>query len=439
MFLPTLEPLPAALQSFRGYRLYGRVVKVVGLTIESIGPHANVGDICAIQSEGGEDCLAEVVGFREGRIILMPLGEVTAVSPGADVLALQKRLTIPVGRRVLGRVLNGLGRPIDGLGPLYAVEQREIEARPLNPLTRSRIERQVQTGVRVIDGLLSVGIGQRMGIFAGSGVGKSTLLSMIAKSTSADVNVIALVGERGREVREFLERDLGPEGMQKSVVVVSTSNEPALMRLKAAYSATAIAEAFRDAGLSVNFMMDSVTRFAMAQREIGLAVGEPPTSRGYTPSVFALLPKLMERAGMGDKGSITAFYTVLVDGDDLNDPIADAVRGILDGHIVLSREIANAGRFPAVDILASISRLFTTLASQKHLLAANQIRRWLQRYKDIEDLIRIGAYQSGRDPETDTAIAQIEAIRMFAEQPSTEPAHLSETLDQLFALAGVSA
>jgi len=439
MSLPTLEAWSDALEGIHWFRLYGRVVKVVGLTIESVGPHANLGDICAIRSSGRVDCIAEVVGFREGRLILMPLGDLTSVAPGADVMALHQRLSVPTGQALLGRVLDGLGVPMDGLGPLHDAKMREIDGSPSNPLTRNRIERQIQTGVRAIDSLLSVGEGQRMGIFAGSGVGKSTLLSMIARSTSADVNVIALIGERGREVREFLERDLGPVGRANSVVIVSTSDQPALIRLKAAFAATAIAESFRDEGLSVNFMMDSVTRFAMAQREIGLAIGEPPTSRGYTPSVFALLPKLLERAGTGEIGSITAFYTVLVDGDDLNDPISDAVRGILDGHVVLSRELANSGRFPAIDVLASLSRLFTTLASPLHNAAAIQVRRWLQRYKDVEDLIRIGAYHPGRDLETDVAIEQLENVKQFLEQTSTELAALDDTLERLYRLTGVSA
>lgn len=427
-----------ALDKFPLFRSYGRVTKVVGLTVESTGPHANIGDLCRISSGPEEGCLAEVVGFREGRLVLMPLGELSAVAPGADVLALNRKLRVFCGPSLLGRVLNGLGEPLDSLGALEASTLQAVEASPPNPLEREPIAQPLETGVRVIDGLLSVGKGQRMGIFAGSGVGKSTLLSMIARNTSADVNVIALVGERGREVREFLERDLGDEGRSKSVVVVATSDQPPLIRLKAAFVATAVAEYFRDEGLSVNLMMDSATRFAMAQREIGLAVGEPPTSRGYTPSVFALLPRLMERAGPGVKGSITAFYTVLVDGDDMNDPIADAVRGILDGHIVLSRELANAGRFPAVDVLASLSRLFSVVASPSHREAASQLRRWLQRYRDVEDLLRIGAYQAGSDAETDLAISKRPSILGFLEQSSEEPSHFAETIRNLMELVGVT-
>lgn len=437
MFPTLTEDITRKMDGMKWFRMYGRVVKVVGMTVESVGPHAMLGDICMIRSDSSE-CLAEVVGFRDSRLVLMPLGELTAVGPGADVIALHTRLTVNCGEGLLGRVIDGLGRPMDGFGPITNVKSQPIDASPPNPLERKRISKQLQTGVRVIDGLLSVGKGQRMGVFAGSGVGKSTLLSMIARNTSADVNVIALIGERGREVLEFIENDLGPEGLARSVVVVSTSDQPALIRLKAAFVATAIAEHFRDVGKDVNLMMDSLTRFAMAQREIGLAVGEPPTSRGYTPSVFALLPKLLERAGNSAVGTITGFYTVLVDGDDLNDPIADAVRGILDGHVVLTRKFANAGRFPAVDVLASLSRLFSTLADQHHASAATQLRRWLQRYSEVEDLIRIGAYQSGLDAETDTAISRMPQVRAFLEQRASEPTSLEQTLRLMYDTAGVN-
>jgi flagellum-specific ATP synthase len=432
------DEVVAGFANMQWFRMYGRVTKVVGMVIESAGPHAKVGDICAIRSRDSE-CLAEVVGFRDARLILMPLGDQVSIAQGADVVALNRRLTVRCGEGLLGRVVNGLGQPIDGLGPVRNAKERSIDALPPDPLKRQAIAQQLQTGVRVMDGLLSVGEGQRMGIFAGSGVGKSTLLSMIARNTSADVNVIALVGERGREVREFIDKDLGPEGLARSVVVVSTSDQPALIRLKAAFVATAIAEYFRDQGLKVNLMMDSVTRFAMAQREVGLAVGEPPTSRGYTPSVFALLPKLLERAGSGELGTITAFYTVLVDGDDMNDPIADAVRGILDGHVVLSRDLANAGRFPAIDVLSSLSRLFPALASPSHKAAALQVRRWMQRYRDVEDLLKIGAYVSGTDPDTDVAISMHPSVQAFLQQAMDEPCVLQEALQQLDALSGVSA
>lgn len=420
------------------FRMYGRVTQVVGMVIESAGPHAKVGDVCLIRSRDSE-CLAEVVGFRDARLILMPLGDQASIAMGAEVIALNQKLSVRCGVGLLGRVVNGLGQPIDGLGPIRNAKERPIQAQPPDPLKRQAIQSQLQTGVRAIDGLLSVGEGQRMGIFAGSGVGKSTLLSMIARNTSADINVIALIGERGREVREFIDHDLGPVGLARSVVVVSTSDQPALLRLKAAFVATAVAEYFRDQGLRVNLMMDSVTRFAMAQREVGLSVGEPPTSRGYTPSVFALLPKLLERAGSGETGTITAFYTVLVDGDDMNDPIADAVRSILDGHVVLTRDLANAGRFPAIDVLASLSRLFPSLADPTHKAAATQVRRWMQRYREVEDLLRIGAYVSGTDVETDVAVSVFPGIQAYLQQDVSEPCALQDTLQQLRTLSGVSA
>ncbi|MCL6442031.1 MAG: FliI/YscN family ATPase [Alicyclobacillus sp.] len=426
------------IDSMRWFQVYGRVVKVLGMTVESIGPRANLGDLCVILEHGRQLSLAEVVGFRDNRLVLMPLGELASVAPGSEVLALNTKLTVACSDALLGRVLDGLGQPLDGLGPVAGGTMQPVEAPPPNPMRRQRIERQIQTGVRAIDGLLAVGAGQRMGIFAGSGVGKSTLLSMIARNTSADVNVIALIGERGREVREFLEADLGDAGLNRSVVVVATSDQPALIRLKAAFVATAIAEYFRDQGLHVNFMMDSVTRFAMAQREVGLAAGEPPTSRGYTPSVFALLPKLLERSGAGERGTITAFYTVLVDGDDLNDPVADAVRGFLDGHVVLSRELANGGRYPAIDVLASLSRLFSSITDETHRRAAIQVRRWMQRYREVEDLLRIGAYHHGTDPETDLAISVMPSVIDFLEQPTNVTSTLEETLAQLHRLAGMA-
>ncbi|WP_188880441.1 FliI/YscN family ATPase [Alicyclobacillus cellulosilyticus] len=431
-----------ALGKVQWFRLYGRVARVTGMIIESVGPYAKLGDVCKIRGLDGSECLAEVVGFREANLLLMPLGELTAVAPGSEVLALHAPLSVCCGPWLLGRVVDGLGRPIDGLGPFPSpgspdTEQRPLESAPPHPLARRVIDQPIATGVRAIDGLLTVGEGQRIGIFAGSGVGKSTLLSMMARNTSADVNVIALVGERGREVNEFLERDLGAEGRRRSVVVVSTSDQPPLIRLKAALVATAMAEYFRDQGLRVNLMMDSVTRYAMALREVGLASGEPPTSRGYTPSVFARLPRLLERAGNGPVGSITGFYTVLVDGDDMNDPIADAVRGILDGHIVLSRALANEGRFPAIDVLASASRLFQAIVPPEQWRAAAQVRAWMQRYRDVEDLLRIGAYRQGADPETDVAIARWPRIREFLLQDAAERSEFAATRDQLLELAGV--
>ncbi|GEO24809.1 flagellum-specific ATP synthase [Alicyclobacillus acidoterrestris] len=427
-----LEQLP----STRLAKVYGKVTKVVGMTIESSGPLSNLGDLCVIYGKQTQ-CRAEVIGFREGHLILVPLGEMGDIGPGADVLAMHGRLAVHCGAGLLGRIVNGLGEPMDGRGPLRDVFTREVEQAPLHPLRRQRIERPIQTGVRVIDGLLTIGDGQRVGIFAGSGVGKSTLLSMIARGTEADVNVIALVGERGREVREFIERDLGEAGLKRSVVVVATSDQPALIRLKAAYVATTIAEYFRDEGMHVNFMMDSVTRFAMAQREVGLAAGEPPTARGYTPSVFAALPKLLERTGPGESGTITAFYTVLVDGDDMNDPIADTVRGILDGHIVLSRKLANAGHFPSVDVLSSVSRLFSTVADKRHQQAAKQARTWLSRYRDVEDLLRIGAYRQGADRDTDLAIEKVPDVNQLLVQETDDLTELVTTVERLAQVTGV--
>ncbi|MFB5191429.1 FliI/YscN family ATPase [Alicyclobacillus fastidiosus] len=432
----TLKAFVAQLPTATLVKVYGKVTKVIGMTVESSGPLASLGDICLIYGQRSQ-CRAEVIGFREGNLVLVPLGELGDIGPGADVLALHTRLTVNCGAGLLGRIVDGLGQPMDGLGPIRDVVAREIEQLPIDPLRRRRIEHAVQTGVRVIDGLLTVGNGQRVGIFAGSGVGKSTLLSMIARGTAADVNVIALVGERGREVREFIERDLGEEGLKRSVVVVATSDQPALIRLKAAFVATAIAEHFRDEGLHVNFMMDSVTRFAMAQREVGLAAGEPPTARGYTPSVFAAMPKLLERTGPGETGSITAFYTVLVDGDDMNDPIADTVRGILDGHIVLSRKLANAGHFPAVDVLSSVSRLFSTVADKRHQSAAQLARTWLSRFRDVEDLLRIGAYRSGSDVDTDMAIAKVPEVNALLTQGTDDLTDMSSTIETLGQITGV--
>lgn len=427
----------AGLEDKQWFRMYGKVTKVVGMTIESRGPYANLGDTCSIQSSSGESCLAEVVGFRENLLVMTPLTTLSGIGPGADVLAMGQSLRVPCGPQLRGRVLNGLGMPMDDKGPVRAQVDQPIDNKPPHALRRQRIDRPMETGVRVLDSLLTVGRGQRIGIFAGSGVGKSTFLSMIARNTQADLNVIALVGERGREVREFIERDLGEEGLAKSVVVVATSDEPALVRTKAAFVATAIAEYFRDEGCHVNLMMDSLTRFAMAQREIGLAVGEPPATRGYTPSVFAMLPRLLERTGGGERGTITAFYTVLVDGDDMNDPIADTVRGILDGHVVLSRTLANRGHFPAVDVLASISRLFSDLASKEHSAAARQVRTWLARYGEVEDLLRIGAYQRGSDVETDIAVQMNPQVLKFLQQRGDEPSTMVESLHDLKVLAGV--
>jgi flagellum-specific ATP synthase len=414
------QRLGSILERVRGTRVVenrGRVVQLIGLVIESEGPLCAVGELCRIVgSQKNGESLAEVVGFRQGRVLLMPLGETHGIRPGAEVVAMGHPLEVPVGPDLLGRVLNGLGEPIDGLPPVKPVFRAPCMAAPPHPLQRRRIREVFGTGIKALDTLIPVGRGQRLGIFAGSGVGKSTLLGMMAAQAEADVNVIALIGERGREVREFLEKDLSEEGRAKSVIVVATSNEPALTRLKGAYSAMAIAEYFRDQGKSVLLMMDSVTRFAMAQREIGLAVGEPPATRGYTPSVFALLPQLLERAGSGQNGAITAFFTVLVEGDDMNEPVADTVRGILDGHIVLDRTLAQQNHYPAIDVLQSISRLTRDLCSEDQLRLAGQAREHLSNYKRNADLISLGAYAAGSSPAVDTAIRLKEPIETFLRQ-----------------------
>ncbi|MDG0793544.1 flagellar protein export ATPase FliI [Cohnella ginsengisoli] len=421
-----------ALKHIDPVRVNGKVAQIIGLTVESEGPDAAIGEVCLIYPvRGGSPIEAEVVGFRDNRVLLMPLGELQAIGPGCDVVATGRPLTVQVGSELLGQVLDGLGRPLDG-GRLPARMPRySTQSIPSNPLKRPRVTDPLGTGVRCIDGLLTVGQGQRMGIFAGSGVGKSTLLGMIARNTSADVNVIALIGERGREVLEFIERDLGPEGLARSVVIVATSDQPALIRIKGALIATSIAEYFRDRGMNVMMMMDSVTRYAMALREVGLAIGEPPATRGYTPSVFAALPKLLERAGTGPAGSITAFYTVLVDGDDMNEPIADAVRGILDGHIVLSRHLAHKGHFPAIDVLASISRVMKDIVASEQQDAAEQLKRLLSVYRDSEDLINIGAYQRGTNPQIDKAIQFIDAINDYCRQRTTEKLTLQQAQERL--------
>jgi flagellum-specific ATP synthase len=361
----------------------------------------------------------------------MPLGDLHSISPGCDVVGTGKPLTVQVGSELLGKVLDGLGNPLDGSFLPRRMPHYSTHNEPSNPLKRPRVVEPLGIGVRAIDGLLTVGRGQRVGIFAGSGVGKSTLLGMIARNTSADVNVIALIGERGREVLEFIEKDLGPEGLARSVVIVATSDQPALIRMKGAMIATSIAEYFRDRGLNVMLMMDSVTRYAMALREVGLAIGEPPATRGYTPSVFAALPKLLERAGTGPTGSITAFYTVLVDGDDMNEPIADAVRGILDGHIVLSRHLAHKGHFPAIDVLASVSRVMKEIVTEEHQDAANELKKLLSIHKDSEDLINIGAYQRGSNQEIDLALQFIDSIHSYTKQKTNEKVSLEEAQHRL--------
>src|SRR3954447_642540 len=404
-------------------QIRGRVKEVVGLVVKAVVPEAWIGEMCLIRSaRSPHPVKAEVVGFRDGDVLLMPLGELVNVGPHSEVIPTGNCLTVKVGDGLLGRVLNGLGEPMDaeGKGPLNCTEEFPVLGYPPDPLKRQRVTKPISLGVRAIDAVLTAGEGQRIGLFSAAGGGKSTLLGMIARNTEADVNVITLVGERGREVRDFIEHDLGPEGMRRSVVVCATSNESSLVRLKAAYVGTAIAEYFRNKGLKVILMMDSVTRFARAQREIGLACGEPPARAGYTPSVFAELPKLLERAGNSDKGSITAIYTVLVAGDDMNEPVADEVRSILDGHIILSRELAARNHYPAIDCLDSVSRLMSVVATGEHRALAAKLRDVLATYEKHRDLIVIGAYEKGSDPRVDYALAAIERISAFLRQATDE-------------------
>ena len=417
---------------------FGVIEKVVGNSIESHGPNVTTGSVCWTEI-GDRRIPLEVIGFNEGRVITMPLGKPEGIKQGDSVYASGQVATIGVGEQLMGRVLDGLGRPIDGRPVSDTLEYQSLYAEPSNPLTRDPIRDPIQTGVRSIDGLLTCGLGQRVGIFGGSGVGKSTLLSMIARYTSADLNVIAMVGERGREVREFLENDLGDDGLKRSVVFVATSDQPALVRIRAAFAATAAAEYFQKRGKNVLLMMDSVTRFAMAQREVGLAAGEPPTTKAYTPSVFSLLPRLLERAGKFDNGSITAFYTVLVEADDMNDPIADSVRSILDGHIVLDRDLSTQGHFPSIDVLSSNSRLMTQMIDADHQKSANEIRDLMGTYKKAEDLIQIGAYKKGSNARIDTAVGRIDSINTFLRQGSEEHSELTATREQLVQLAALGA
>ncbi|MDR0311848.1 MAG: FliI/YscN family ATPase [Acidobacteriota bacterium] len=409
----------------------GSVKRAVGLTVESLGPPVSVGELCEISTSDTEGGIpAEVIGFRDNYVISMPLYKVDGVKLGDSVVCRGKKAVIPVGQALLGRVVNALGEPIDGLGPIDTTAKYPVYPPQTNPLQRSNIEQPIGTGIRAIDSLLTCGKGQRIGIFGGSGVGKSTLLGMMARSTSADISIIGLVGERGREVRGFIEKDLGEEGLKRSVVVVSTSDEPPLMRIRAALTATTIAEYFRDQQKDVLLVMDSVTRFAMAQREVGLAAGEPPSSKGYTPSVFSLLPRVMERAGnFVSGGSITGFYTVLVEGDDMTEPIADSVRSLLDGHVVLNRELAWRNHYPAIDILASVSRLMDALVPQAYRDRAGKIREWLSTYNKAEDMINIGAYVKGSNPKIDQAIRKIDAVNSFLRQRYDEHVSLKDAFD----------
>lgn len=397
-------------------RTSGSVRQVIGLVIESNGPTSSIGEMCMIHGEEGKKIPAEVVGFRDEKVLLMPLGKMEGIHPGCKVFNTCRPLKVNVSVKMLGRVLDGLGNPQDGMEPVYPEKESPIASTPPPPLQRRRIHQPMSLGIRSIDGLLTCGKGQRMGIFSGSGVGKSTLMGMIARNASADVNVIALIGERGREVRDFIEKDLGKKGLERSVVVAATSDQPPLVRIKGASVATTIAEFFRDQGMDVILMMDSVTRFAMAQREVGLAIGEPPTTRGYTPSVFAMLPQLLERAGTSEKGCITGLYTVLVEGDDMNEPIADAIRAILDGHIVLSRDLASRNHYPPVDILNSVSRLMIDVVNGDHYKAAGKLRDVLATYRENEDLINIGAYVPKSNPRIDFALSMIDRVNQFLKQ-----------------------
>lgn len=416
----------------------GRVVQVVGLTVEIMGLNCQIGEICEIQTSNRTSLMAEVIGFRNNHMLLMPLGSMEGIQPDSTVRSVSRAFKAPVGRSLIGRVLNGLGEPIDNKGPLEVVDWVSTNQSPPHPLQRSAIDQPLITGVRVIDGMLTCGKGQRMGIFAGSGVGKSTLLGSIARNSESDISVIALIGERGREVREFLERDLGPEGLARSVIIVSTSDQPALIRLKAALVAMTIAEFFRDSGMDVMFMMDSVTRYAMAQREIGLSIGEPPASKGYTPSVFAMLPRLLERAGRAEVGSITGFFTVLVEGDDFNEPICDAVRGILDGHIILSRTLAARNHYPAIDVLNSVSRVMPALTTREHIQSAAFARKNLAVFEKVRDMVNIGAYVKGSDPEVDTALLVMPELTGFLQQDRSEVTAFEDTLNSLAEISQVS-
>jgi len=421
-----------ALENTETLERAGRVTKIVGLAVEASGPSSKIGDICEMYTLKGDRFVrAEIVGFRDGQTLLMPFGSVEGVGLGSYVVYTGTTLRVPVGKQLVGRILDALGYPFDDLPPPKIDAWYPADNVPPNPLTRERISEVLPLGIKAIDSMLTVGRGQRLGIFSGSGVGKSTLLGMIARYAVADINVIVLVGERGREVRDFVERDLGPEGLKKSVLVIATSDQPALLRLKCAMTGTAIAEYFRDCGNKVLLLMDSLTRFAMAQREIGMAAGEPPVSRGFPPSVYALLPKLLERSGMSDKGSITGLYTVLVEGDDLNEPISDTVRGILDGHIVLSRSIANSNHYPPIDVLGSVSRVMPDIITPDHLDSFGTIKNMIAVYREAEDLINIGAYKRGANTEIDRAIELHPAIQSFLKQAVSEHYTFNETLDMV--------
>ena len=422
-------------------RIHGKVTEMIGLVVEGNGPAASIGELCGIFPAGSaKPVTAEVVGFKKGKVLLMPLQTTQGLSPGCKIVSLGRKAGVNVGENLLGRVIDGLGNPIDNKGPLKCERDYPIYADPINPLARGRITEPVDLGIRALNGVLCCGKGQRMGIFSGSGVGKSILLGMMARNTNADVNVIGLIGERGREVREFLEKNLGQEGLARSVVVVAGSDMHPLIRMRAAYVATSISEYFRDLGGNVLLMVDSLTRFAMAQREIGLSVGEPPAAKGYTPSVFSLLPKLLERSGIMEKrGSITGLYTILVEGDDFNEPVADAARSMLDGHVVLTRELASRNHYPAIDVLQSVSRVMLDIVDDEHRQMARRIIQILAAYKKAEDLINIGAYVKGSNPEIDYAITMIDRVNGFLKQDIDEKIDFHQTINQMRALFATQA
>lgn len=427
---PKTQSYLDALKNRDFFEYGGRVSQVYGLTVEAVGLTAKLGDMCRIFTDSNDQyTLAEVVGFKEKKVLLMPFGDMSGVGPSSYVVSDNRALSVPVGKAFCGRVLSGLGVPMDGGGPVKPEAYYPIMNAPPNPMDRARITERLPLGIKAIDSMLTLGKGQRIGIFAGSGVGKSTLLGMIARNTSADINVIVLIGERGREVKDFLEKDLQEEGLSRSVLIVATSDQPALVRLKSAMVGTAMAEHFRDQGMNVMLMMDSLTRFAMAQREIGMAIGEPPVSRGFTPSVYAIMPKLLERAGMCSRGSITGLYTVLVEGDDLDEPISDTVRGILDGHIVLSRKMANNNHYPAIDVLQSVSRLMPDVMDEDDLKKTSYIKGLMSTYRDAQDLISIGAYKAGSSARIDEAIAQIDAVNELLLQQVTEKFSFEQSME----------
>ncbi len=436
--MPLIARCHSTVETINTMRVNGKVNRVVGIVIEGNGPGVPVGSLCDIFPVGSSKAVrAEVVGFQKNSILLMPIGSIKGIGPGSKIAALSSKPSIKVGMQLLGRVVDGLGNPIDNKGPLETKIEYPVYADPINPLQRAMITEPLDVGIKTVNTLITCGKGQRLGIFAGSGVGKSILLGMIARNTRADVNVIALIGERGREVREFIEKDLGQEGLERSVVIAATSDQPPLIRLRGAFIATSIAEYFRDKGMDVMLMMDSLTRFAMAQREVGLAIGEPPTTKGYTPSVFSLLPQLLERAGaVSNKGSITGLYSVLIEADDMNDPIADSVRSIIDGHIALSRDLAAQGHYPAIDVLQSISRSMIHIVTKEHIQNARKIIETLDTYKKAEDLIKIGAYVKGSSKKIDYAVSMIDKINNFLKQDIEEKVTFKESASQLAAILG---